>query len=126
MFAGYEIVPDVLNDVSKIMFHRDAELAVARAAASTAWSQPVDDGHDAHRGPRRGVRRAEGLQIYILKDRDLTAEFVARCKEAGFHGLALTVDTPVAGNRERDRTNGLSLPPRLTARSLLSSAVHPG
>ena len=55
----------------------------------------------------------------------MTAEFVARCRDAGFHGLALTVDTPVAGNRERDRVSGLSLPPKLTLRSLLSFALHP-
>jgi L-lactate dehydrogenase (cytochrome) len=44
---------------------------------------------------------------------------------AGFHGLAVTVDTPVAGNRERDRVNGLSIPPRLTPKSFLSFALHP-
>lgn len=65
------------------------------------------------------------FQIYIFKDRGLTAEFVARCKDAGYHGLVLTVDTPVAGNRERDRASGLSLPPRLTLSSLLSFALHP-
>ena len=49
-----------------------------------------------------------------------------RCKAAGFDGLILTVDTPVAGNRERDRINGLSVPPKLSLRSLLSFATHPG
>jgi L-lactate dehydrogenase (cytochrome) len=66
------------------------------------------------------------FQIYIFRDRGLTAEFVARCKAAGFHGLALTVDTTVAGNRERDRRNGLSLPPRLSWQSMVSFALHPG
>ena len=66
------------------------------------------------------------FQIYVFKDRGLTAEFVARCKAAGVHGLALTVDTPIAGNRERDHRNGLSLPPKLTLSSLMSFACHPG
>lgn len=149
-FARYELIPDVLEDVSNInmsttlfgqpiawplmlaptgltrMFHGDAELAVARAAAkhgvlyslSTMGTTRLEALAAAFDGPKV-------FQIYIFKDRGLTAEFVARCKEAGFHGLALTVDTPIAGNRERDRTNGLSLPPRLTLKSMLSFAAHP-
>lgn len=150
-FADYELVPDVLTDVSHIrtgtklfgqpvssplmisptglnrMFHSDAELAVARAAArhgllyslSTLGTTRLEDIAKEFPGPKI-------FQIYVFKDRGLTTEFVARCKEAGFHGLALTVDTPVAGNRERDRVNGLSLPPRLTLKSFLSFALHPG
>ena len=150
-FADYEIVPDVLTDVSHIrtethlfgqavrwplmlsptglnrMFHRDAELAVARAAAkhgllyglSTLGTTRIEELAKEFAGPKV-------FQIYVFKDRGLTAEFVARCKDAGFHGLALTVDTPVAGNRERDRVNGLSLPPRLTLKSFLNFALHPG
>ncbi len=149
-FADYELIPDVLNDVSEIrtdtsifgqpsrwplmlsptgltrMFHGHAELAVARAAArhgllyslSTMGTTRLEDLAQAFGGPKV-------FQIYIFKDRGLTAEFVARCREAGFHGLALTVDTPVAGNRERDRVSGLSLPPKLTLRSMLSFALHP-
>ncbi|WP_426265675.1 alpha-hydroxy acid oxidase [Sphingomonas sp. LHG3443-2] len=150
-FGDYEIVPDVLTDVSQIatearvfgeavrwplmlaptgltrMFHGQAELAVARAAAkhgllyslSTLGTTRLEDLAEAFGGPKV-------FQIYIFKDRGLTREFVARCRDAGFHGLALTVDTPVAGNRERDRVNGLSLPPKLTWRSLLSFAAYPG
>ena len=150
-FADYEIVPDVLTDVSHIrtethlfgqavrwplmlsptglnrMFHRDAELAVARAASkhglpyglSTLGTTRLEELAKEFAGPKI-------FQIYVFKDRGLTAEFVARCKDAGFHGLALTVDTPVAGNRERDRVNGLSLPPRLTLKSFLNFALHPG
>lgn len=150
-FAQYELVPDVLTDVSRIrtettlfgervawplmlsptgltrMFHGHAELAVARAAAkhgllyslSTMGTTRLETLVEAFGGPKV-------FQIYIFKDRGLTTEFVARCRRAGFHGLTLTVDTPVAGNRERDRVNGLSLPPRLTLESLLSFAFHPG
>ena len=149
-FSNYELIPDVLNDVSHIttatqifgqsvksplmlsptglnrMFHRDAELAVARAAGkhgllyslSTLGTTRLEDVANAFDGPKV-------FQIYVFKDRGLTAEFVARCKSAGFHGLALTVDTPVAGNRERDRANGLSLPPRLTLKSIMSFALSP-
>jgi len=65
------------------------------------------------------------FQIYIFKDRGLTREFVERARESRYDALVLTVDTPVAGNRERDKANGLSLPPRLSLKSLLSFAAHP-
>lgn len=149
-FSDYELIPDVLTDVSQLrsetfifgervksplmisptglnrMFHSDAELAVARAASkhgllyslSTLGTTRLEEIAKEFAGPKV-------FQIYVFKDRGLTTEFVARCKAAGFHGLALTVDTPVAGNRERDRVNGLSIPPRLTPKSFLSFALHP-
>ena len=36
------------------------------------------------------------------------------------------MDTPVAGNRERDRTTGFVMPPKLTITSLLSFFASPG
>ena len=150
-FTDYEIVPDVLTDVSSIqtattifgqpaawplmlsatgltrMFHGSAEPAVARAAAgqgipyclSTMGTTRLEDLPEAAPAPKL-------FQIYVFKDRGLTREFVSRCREAEYAGLCLTVDTPVAGNRLRDHRSGLSLPPRLTARSLLDFVLHPG
>jgi L-lactate dehydrogenase (cytochrome) len=108
------------------MFHDEAELAVARAAErqgiayclSALGTTTMEEVSKATGGPKL-------FQIYIFKDRGLTAEFVARAKAAKYDGLILTVDTPVAGNRERDRVSGLSLPPRLTLKSMLSFALHP-
>jgi L-lactate dehydrogenase (cytochrome) len=65
------------------------------------------------------------FQIYILRDRGLTTEFVERCKAAGYQALCLTVDMPLAGNRERDVVHGMSMPPRFGLRSLWSFATHP-
>jgi isopentenyl diphosphate isomerase/L-lactate dehydrogenase-like FMN-dependent dehydrogenase len=39
---------------------------------------------------------------------------VERAKAAGFRALCLTVDTPLAGPRERDRRNALRMPAHLT------------
>ena len=65
------------------------------------------------------------FQLYIHKDKGLTDNLIERCKRSGFDGLCLTVDTVVAGNRERDHRTGFSTPPRLTLGSLLSFASHP-
>jgi L-lactate dehydrogenase (cytochrome) len=65
------------------------------------------------------------FQLYYHKDKGLTNSMIDRCKEADFDAIALTVDTIVGGNRERDLVTGFTSPPRLTARSLLSFAAHP-
>lgn len=65
------------------------------------------------------------FQLYIHNDPGLTSNLISRCKVSGFSALTLTVDTIVAGNRERDYVTGMTTPPRLTLRSLLSFATHP-
>ncbi len=57
------------------------------------------------------------FQIYVWKDRGLVKEMLARAKAAGFSGAILTVDVPVAGNRERDRYNDFTIPPKITVRT---------
>lgn len=65
-------------------------------------------------------------QVYVFKDRALTREFVALCKAANYKALCLTVDTPVAGNRERDFVHGFSATPQSRLRQLANFARHPG
>lgn len=109
------------------LFHHDRELAAARAAEkfgtlyslSTLGTASIEEIAETVSCPTM-------FQIYILRDRELTREFVSRCKEAGFTALCLTVDTPVAGNRERDFVHGVRMPPRFGPKSLWSFATHPG
>ena len=66
------------------------------------------------------------FQLYVHKDKGLNRSMIERCKAAKFDAIALTVDTIVSGNRERCRQTGFSSPPRLTPRSAVSFAAHPG
>jgi L-lactate dehydrogenase (cytochrome) len=108
------------------LFHHDKEVAVAKASAksgalytlSTMATTSLEEIAGCTAGPKM-------FQIYILRDRELTREFVQRCKEAGYKALCLTVDTPLAGNRERDLVTGMKMPPRFTLASLWSFATHP-
>ena len=50
---------------------------------------------------------------------------IEKCIEHDFDAIALTVDTIVGGNRERDFYTGFTSPPRLTVGSLFSFATHP-
>lgn len=100
------------------LFHHHKEPAVARAAhrfgtlysLSTLGTTSIEDVAATTPGPKM-------FQIYIHKDRGLTSEFVRRCKEAGYTSMCLTVDTMVAGNRERDLYNGMVMPPKVTTLS---------
>jgi L-lactate dehydrogenase (cytochrome) len=109
------------------LFHHDGEYAIAQAAmkygtmfgVSTIGTRSIEE-----LGALSDV--AKLFQIYEHNDAGLTSELIARCKAANFNALALTVDTIVAGNRERDFLTGMTTPPKLTPRSLLSFATHPG
>ena len=64
-------------------------------------------------------------QLYVFKDRGITYDFVRRCKEHQYKALVLTVDTPLGGRRERDLHHGMTIPPKLTARTVLEAGLHP-
>ncbi len=107
------------------LFHHEGERAIAAAAErfgtmfgiSTIGTRSIEE---------MGAFKAPKLfQIYVHKDSALTRDLLRRCRESGFDALALTVDTVVAGNRERDYRTGFTTPPRLTPASLASFALHP-
>lgn len=61
----------------------------------------------------------------MWRDRRAGELLVRRAEAAGYEALILTVDTPVAGARMRDARNGLTIPPRLTFRTVGEMALHP-
>jgi L-lactate dehydrogenase (cytochrome) len=65
------------------------------------------------------------FQLYLWRDRPRSKELIARAKESGYRTLVLTVDVPVAGARLRDVYNGLTIPPRLSSKTLFDIARHP-
>jgi L-lactate dehydrogenase (cytochrome) len=108
------------------LYHHDGDKASARAAEkfgtfysmSTMATSSIEEIANISGGPKL-------FQLYIHKDQSLTDNLIDRCKNAGFKGLCLTVDTVVAGNRERDHKYGFTTPPKLTLKSLLSFVTHP-
>ncbi len=65
------------------------------------------------------------FQLYVMRNREISYDLVHRAAQAGFDTLFFTVDTPVAGARLRDVRNGFSIPPQLTARTVLDTARRP-
>jgi L-lactate dehydrogenase (cytochrome) len=88
--------------------HPGGEVAAARAAglADTAYILSTISGHKLE-----SVKAAsEGpvwYQLYLLGGREAAENALDRARRAGFSALVITVDTPVAGIRERDTRNGI-------------------
>jgi L-lactate dehydrogenase (cytochrome)/(S)-mandelate dehydrogenase len=104
-----------------------AELAAARAAArfgtiyctSHASTATIEEIGAATPGPK-------WMQVFLYKDRGLTAEFAARAADAGYKGLILTVDNQVMAGRDRDARNGMTFPLRWGPRSVFDFLSRPG
>lgn len=149
-FEEFDLIPNGLADVDNIdlsttilgqkvssplflaptgmsrLFNHDGERAAALAAEnynqyyslSTLSSVSIEEIGALTSSPKM-------FQIYIHKDRELTYELIERCKKANFNSLCLTIDTIVAGNRERDLKTGMTMPPKFTISSLLGFAMRP-
>lgn len=92
---------------SSRMFYPRGEEVAARAAGeagttyilSTLSGCRVADVKAATRGPM-------WYQLYLVGGRDVALGAIARAKATGCSALVVTIDTPVAGMRERDSRNG--------------------
>ena len=82
--------------------HRLGEVATAQGAASVGALMVVSTISTASLEEIAGTGVRRWFQIYVLTDRDLTAELVKRAHAAGYGAIVLTVDTPVLGRRLRD------------------------
>lgn len=65
------------------------------------------------------------FQLYIMKNREDSLTIINQVKSSGYEALLLTVDTPVSGIRVRDTKNGLTIPPRISLKTVLAIARKP-
>jgi len=109
------------------MMQTEGEIAGARAAAkagipfslSTMGTTSIEDVKAANPHGRNW------FQLYMWKDRDRSMALVDRAAKAGYDTLLVTVDVPVAGARLRDKRNGFSIPPALTAGTVINALPRP-
>jgi isopentenyl diphosphate isomerase/L-lactate dehydrogenase-like FMN-dependent dehydrogenase len=150
-FRDLEFIPSILKDVSTAdltrtalgetfsmpvgiaptgftrMMQTEGEIAGARAAEkfgipftlSTLGTTTIEDVVAAAPDGRNW------FQLYMWKDREGSMALVERAKRAGVKNLMLTVDVPAAGQRIRDYRNGLMVPPRLTAGTVINAIPRP-
>ena len=150
-FEDIEFQPRVLRDVSEVdlsvevlgkwvempvgiaptgftrMMHTEGEIAGCTAAEaagvpfslSTMGTRSIEEVAEASPGGRNW------FQLYMWKDRERSMALIQRAKNSGFDALMLTVDVPVAGERLRDKYNGMTIPPSLTATTILNAIPRP-
>ena len=108
------------------LYHHQGDLASARAAEkfgtfysmSSMGNNTIEEVSQISNGPKL-------FQLYVHKDRSISDDLIDRAKNSRFDAMCLTVDTLVAGNREKDHRTGFTTPPKLTLQSLMSFAMRP-
>lgn len=60
------------------------------------------------------------FQLYVMRDKEYSANLIARARAAGCAALVLTLDLQVLGQRHKDIKNGLTAPPRPTIRNMIN------
>jgi isopentenyl diphosphate isomerase/L-lactate dehydrogenase-like FMN-dependent dehydrogenase len=92
----------------------EAERAVVRAAATAGALAVVPTltsfRHAELQAAADGLR---WLQLYVQRDRAQTLDHLAEARETGYGAVALTVDLPLIGRRERDLRLGFAIPPEI-------------
>lgn len=109
------------------MQHADGEIKAARAAEkfgvpytlSTMSINSIEDVAEATTAPF-------WFQLYTMKDEDYVDRLIARAKAAKCSALVITLDLQVLGQRHKDLKNGLSAPPKLTAKTIANLATKWG
>jgi len=109
VLGGSLSMPLILTPVgsSRLMYPRGEEAAAGAAgvagiayALSTLSGCRLEDVAAASTGPL-------WYQLYLVGGRDCALSAIERAKAAGFSALVVTIDTAVAGMRERDLRNGV-------------------
>jgi isopentenyl diphosphate isomerase/L-lactate dehydrogenase-like FMN-dependent dehydrogenase len=91
------------------LMHPGGEIAAARAAgeAGTGYILSTISGHKME-DVKAGTKGFAWYQLYMVGGREVAEAAIGRARKAGFSALVITIDTPVAGMRERDPRNGMA------------------
>ncbi len=139
-FDALKINPSVLNDVSTLdtavtlfgqqldypvliaptafhkIMHPEGELATAKGAGkakaiyvvSSFTTTPLEEIKKVASGPL-------WFQLYVRDDKGFTKNLVQKAEALGYRALCITVDTPVAGARDRQARVNFKLPEGINA-----------
>ena len=108
----------LMHGNGEMLAAKAAEAAGIRFTLSTMSICSIEDIRAATKAPF-------WFQLYVFRDRGFSESVIERAKEAGCTALFLTVDLPLRGQRHCDIKNGLSVPPRMTARNAFDIMTKP-
>ena len=108
------------------LFHPDGEIGVGKAAEKFGTMFGVSSlGTSSIEEIANLISTPKLFQLYVHKDQGLNDYLIDQCKEHNFDTMAVTVDSSVGGNRERDLYTGFTIPLNLSLKSIISFATHP-
>jgi (S)-mandelate dehydrogenase len=119
--APFAIAPTGLNG----MLHPDGDMGLARAAA--AFGIPYTLSTFSTTRIEDVAAKAGGrlwMQLYVMKNRAIAEDIMARAAAAGYEALLFTSDANVFGSREWDKRNYVR-PGKLRFSAALDAARHP-
>jgi isopentenyl diphosphate isomerase/L-lactate dehydrogenase-like FMN-dependent dehydrogenase len=134
-FADWELLPRVLVDVAEVdpsvelfgsrlsmpllvapvafqrLAHSDGEEGMARAAGAVGTAMCLSTIATATPASVAAAapETTRWFQLYCFRDRAVTEALLAEAVESGYEAIALTVDAPFAGRRERDLRTGFTV-----------------
>ncbi|NIY71893.1 alpha-hydroxy-acid oxidizing protein [Marivivens donghaensis] len=102
------------------MQRADGEIKAARAAEKfgvpfTLSTMSICSIEDV----RENTKAPFWFQLYVMRDEEFVDNIIQRAKNAGVDALVITLDLQILGQRHKDLKNGLSAPPKLTAKSII-------
>ncbi|MEM8690790.1 MAG: alpha-hydroxy acid oxidase [Pseudomonadota bacterium] len=109
------------------MQHADGEMKAARAAEKfgvpfTLSTMSINSIEDV----AGFTTKPFWFQLYTMRDEDYVSRLIERARAAKCSALVITLDLQILGQRHKDIKNGLSAPPKLTARTLANLATKWG
>ena len=108
------------------LFHPDGEIGVGKAAEKFGTMFGVSSlGTASIKEIANLISTPKLFQLYVHKDQGLNDYLIDQCKEHNFDTMAVTVDSSVGGNRERDLYTGFTIPLNLSIKSIISFTTHP-
>ncbi|UUV06772.1 alpha-hydroxy acid oxidase [Ruegeria sp. YS9] len=101
------------------MQHADGEMKAAKAAEEfgvpfTLSTMSINSIEDV----AEHTEKPFWFQLYTMKDADYVSRLIQRAKDAKCSALVITLDLQILGQRHKDLKNGLSAPPKLTAKTI--------
>ncbi|MCX8954441.1 alpha-hydroxy acid oxidase [Ruegeria sp. NA] len=101
------------------MQHADGEMKAAKAAEEfgvpfTLSTMSINSIEDV----AGYTNKPFWFQLYTMKDTDYINRLIQRAKDAKCSALVITLDLQILGQRHKDLKNGLSAPPKLTAKTI--------
>ena len=149
-FEGYALLPRYLVDVSQRsqtvelfgrrydspfgispmglagLVHPGVDLKLAKLAATANVPYLMSNASNASiEAAAKVAPHNAWFQVYATADERINGDMVRRARDLALQTLVLTVDVPVNANRERNRRNGFSRPPKMTPAVIFESLRHP-